>query len=65
MHVASLGRTTEGRDIPLQRITQVSYERGVLDRILGCGTSSGVPKTPSGPASPASATCGALSSHAG
>jgi len=28
----------KGRDIPLQRINQVSYERGVVDRLLGCGT---------------------------
>jgi uncharacterized membrane protein YdbT with pleckstrin-like domain len=28
----------KGRDIPLHRINDVSYERGVLDRILGCGT---------------------------
>ncbi len=30
--------TRKGRDIPLQRINDVSYERGVLDRLLGCGT---------------------------
>jgi uncharacterized membrane protein YdbT with pleckstrin-like domain len=30
--------TRRGRDIPLQRINDVKYERGVLDRILGCGT---------------------------
>lgn len=28
----------KGRDIPLQRINQVSYERGLLDRLFGCGT---------------------------
>jgi uncharacterized membrane protein YdbT with pleckstrin-like domain len=28
----------KGRDIPLYRINDVSYERGVLDRLLGCGT---------------------------
>ncbi len=28
----------KGRDIPLYRINDVSYERGVLDRMLGCGT---------------------------
>jgi membrane protein YdbS with pleckstrin-like domain len=28
----------KGRDVPLQRITDVSYERGVLDRVFGCGT---------------------------
>ncbi len=27
-----------GRDIPLQRINQVSYERGLVDRLVGCGT---------------------------
>lgn len=27
-----------GRDIPLYRINDVSYEKGVMDRILGCGT---------------------------
>lgn len=27
-----------GRDIPLYRINDVSYEKGVFDRILGCGT---------------------------
>lgn len=27
-----------GRDIPLSRVTDVRYERGLLDRILGCGT---------------------------
>jgi uncharacterized membrane protein YdbT with pleckstrin-like domain len=27
-----------GRDIPLNRITNVTYQRGVLDRVLGCGT---------------------------
>ena len=30
--------TRRGRDIPLHRITDVSYERGVVDRLLGCGT---------------------------
>ncbi len=30
--------TRKGRDIPLHRINDVSYERGVLDRMLGCGT---------------------------
>jgi uncharacterized membrane protein YdbT with pleckstrin-like domain len=30
--------TRKGRDIPLQRINDVKYERGVLDRVLGCGT---------------------------
>jgi uncharacterized membrane protein YdbT with pleckstrin-like domain len=28
----------KGRDIPLYRVNDVSYERGVLDRLLGCGT---------------------------
>jgi membrane protein YdbS with pleckstrin-like domain len=27
-----------GHDIPLPRISDVSYERGLLDRLLGCGT---------------------------
>ncbi|HEY3001623.1 MAG TPA: PH domain-containing protein [Kribbellaceae bacterium] len=27
-----------GRDIPLMRINDVSYEHGLTDRILGCGT---------------------------
>ena len=27
-----------GRDIPLNRITNVTYQRGFLDRVLGCGT---------------------------
>jgi uncharacterized membrane protein YdbT with pleckstrin-like domain len=27
-----------GRDIPLMRINDVSYEHGIIDRILGCGT---------------------------
>ncbi|MGH3471125.1 MAG: PH domain-containing protein, partial [Nocardioidaceae bacterium] len=30
--------TRRGQDIPLQRINDVRYERGILDRILGCGT---------------------------
>ena len=30
--------TRTGRDIPLFRINDVAYEKGVLDRILGCGT---------------------------
>ncbi len=27
-----------GHDIPLSRISDVAYERGLLDRMLGCGT---------------------------
>lgn len=27
-----------GHDIPLARVSDVSYERGLLDRLLGCGT---------------------------
>jgi uncharacterized membrane protein YdbT with pleckstrin-like domain len=27
-----------GHDIPLARIADVAYDRGVLDRLLGCGT---------------------------
>ena len=30
--------TRNGRDIPLSRITDVSFQKGVLDRLLGCGT---------------------------
>ncbi|MBA3266548.1 MAG: PH domain-containing protein [Nocardioidaceae bacterium] len=30
--------TRSGRDIPLHRINDVTYERDVLDRLLGCGT---------------------------
>jgi uncharacterized membrane protein YdbT with pleckstrin-like domain len=30
--------TRNGRDIPLSRITDVSFREGVLDRLLGCGT---------------------------
>jgi len=30
--------TRNGRDIPLSRITDVSFRKGVLDRLLGCGT---------------------------
>jgi len=28
----------DGRDIPLSRITDVSFRKTLLDRILGCGT---------------------------
>lgn len=30
--------TKKGRDIPLYRVNDVAMEKGVLDRILGCGT---------------------------
>lgn len=30
--------TRRGHDIPIARISDVSYERGLLDRVLGCGT---------------------------
>lgn len=30
--------TRKGHDIPLNRVSDVSYEHGVIDRILGCGT---------------------------
>lgn len=30
--------TRRGHDIPLNRISDVSYERGLLDRMLRCGT---------------------------
>jgi membrane protein YdbS with pleckstrin-like domain len=35
-HSGVLTRT--GHDIPLARISDVSYEKGLLDRLLGCGT---------------------------
>jgi membrane protein YdbS with pleckstrin-like domain len=30
--------TRTGHDIPLSRISDVSYEKGLVDRMLGCGT---------------------------
>jgi uncharacterized membrane protein YdbT with pleckstrin-like domain len=30
--------TRTGRDIPLFRINDVAYEKGLIDRMLGCGT---------------------------
>ena len=30
--------TRKGHDIPLNRISDVSYEKGLFDRMLGCGT---------------------------
>lgn len=30
--------TRRGHDIPLNRISDVSYEKGIIDRMLGCGT---------------------------
>ena len=30
--------TRRGHDIPLIRVSDVAYERGLLDRLLGCGT---------------------------
>ncbi len=30
--------TKRGHDLPLTRINNAAYERGLLDRILGCGT---------------------------
>ena len=30
--------TRTGHDIPLGRISDVSYEKGLVDRVLGCGT---------------------------
>ena len=30
--------TRRGHDIPLSRISDVEYERGLIDRMLGCGT---------------------------
>ena len=35
-HQGVLSRS--GHDIPLSRISDVSYEKGILDRLLGCGT---------------------------
>jgi membrane protein YdbS with pleckstrin-like domain len=35
-HSGVISRT--GHDIPLARISDVSYEKGLLDRLLGCGT---------------------------
>jgi len=36
LRVGILSRT--GRDFPLNRISDVSYRQGVIDRIFGCGT---------------------------
>lgn len=30
--------TRRGHDLPLSRISDVAYERGLVDRLLGCGT---------------------------
>jgi uncharacterized membrane protein YdbT with pleckstrin-like domain len=30
--------TRRGHDIPMNRISDISYEKGVIDRIFGCGT---------------------------
>ena len=30
--------TRKGHDIPLSRISDVAYEMGIIDRMLGCGT---------------------------
>jgi uncharacterized membrane protein YdbT with pleckstrin-like domain len=30
--------TRRGHDIPLNRISDISYEKGLVDRIFGCGT---------------------------
>jgi len=35
-HQGVISRT--GHDIPLTRISDVSYEKGLIDRLLGCGT---------------------------
>ena len=35
-HQGVISRT--GHDIPLARISDVSYEKGLIDRLLGCGT---------------------------
>ena len=30
--------TRRGHDIPMNRISDISYEKGLVDRIFGCGT---------------------------
>ena len=30
--------TRRGHDIPMNRISDISYEKGLLDRVFGCGT---------------------------
>ena len=30
--------TRRGHDIPLNRISDISYEKGLIDRLFGCGT---------------------------
>ncbi len=30
--------TRRGHDIPLNRISDISYEKGLIDRVFGCGT---------------------------
>jgi uncharacterized membrane protein YdbT with pleckstrin-like domain len=30
--------TRRGHDIPLNRISDISYEKGIVDRLFGCGT---------------------------
>jgi membrane protein YdbS with pleckstrin-like domain len=30
--------TRRGHDIPMNRISDISYEKGVIDRVFGCGT---------------------------
>ena len=30
--------TRRGHDIPLNRVSDVSYEKGLIDRVFGCGT---------------------------
>jgi uncharacterized membrane protein YdbT with pleckstrin-like domain len=30
--------TRRGHDVPLNRISDISYEKGVVDRVFGCGT---------------------------
>jgi len=30
--------TRKGHDIPLNRISDIAYEKGIIDRLLGCGT---------------------------
>ena len=30
--------TRRGHDIPMNRISDIAYEKGLIDRIFGCGT---------------------------
>ena len=48
--------TRHGRDIPLARISDVSFEKGLLDRLFGSGRKRGGDSVPSSCSSPISAT---------